>query len=209
MSIDKLPYHIVLKIIRHTTGHKSDFRNFRIVCKRFASISREHLDHLLVCNKCMYGSMPIRNHFVCKEYTEKINNRFEEHRDENIAICLCVTIFLGMTAWLNQYLNIYSKKYPAVELAVVIFLLMVTQWCVHNRPEMEKINRRSKITLSGFKEHLHKALTVEIYVVFFFSIIHVVNHYLHIYLHNKYPLIELSVVISSMLLIRCIIPTLY
>lgn len=68
MDIHTLPYNIILEIIRHIEPNKSDFGNFRKVCKRFATITRDkRYYHLITCRaeNCSSFTTAYCGHISC------------------------------------------------------------------------------------------------------------------------------------------------
>ena len=63
---NQLPYYIILEIIQYIEPCKKDFANFRAVCRRFASITRDkRFNNLVPCGKCTKANVYDTNHIAC------------------------------------------------------------------------------------------------------------------------------------------------
>ena len=53
MSLNQLPYNIILQILWYVSPNKLDFGHLRSTCKRLAEITRDaRFDHLVTCGNC-------------------------------------------------------------------------------------------------------------------------------------------------------------
>ena len=69
---NQLPYYIILEIIQYIEPCKEDFANFRAVCQRFASITRDkRFNHLVTCGKCTLANVYDTDHIACLFVTHK------------------------------------------------------------------------------------------------------------------------------------------